>query len=231
MFYTFSLPPHLALNPPYILFLFYWGGGLFLPFFSLLFNPKTGFPPRKGHLLFIFESLPLFLLRLFWPPSFSISLDLSLSCSFLFFFILVFSFLLSFGSLFWSISFLLFLLCVCFRKGTTTSKHLIAISFFINLFSFLDSCLVFSFNPFSYLCSFLILSYVFCSRCMFLVSKQTTLKTQIFGQEGGLQQNVFLNQPVFCKMWKVTFFFGALFWANFGWCSNNTIKIGISAHF
>ena len=110
-------PPHLALNPPYLIFLFL-GGGLFFPFLSLLFIFNTKqylFFPQKRAFLFIFESLPLLLLRLFWPPPFSIyllCLSLSLSLSFFSLFLLsCLSFLLSFGSFFLSLSFLLFLLC------------------------------------------------------------------------------------------------------------------------
>ena len=80
-------PPHLALNPPY---LFFFLGGFVFPFFSLLFDTKNCFSPRKGHFC-LFLSLSLcFSLACLWPPPFSISLSLSLSCSFLFFFLLVF---------------------------------------------------------------------------------------------------------------------------------------------
>ena len=73
-------PPHLALNPPYFLvfccfcLVFFW---FFFPLF--LIQKKTLFPPNKAF-LFILECLPLFLLSLLLPPSFSLSLSLSLSC-------------------------------------------------------------------------------------------------------------------------------------------------------
>ena len=142
-------PPHLALNPPYFSFVFFcvfyvfcfggfegqvrWPKGpphlalsllyffcFFFPFVSLLCNTKTRFPPRKGHFLFIFECLPLFLLSLFWPPPFSIFLSLSLSSSCHFFLPSCLSFLLSSASLFLSLSFLVLLLCFCFMKSTTS---------------------------------------------------------------------------------------------------------------
>ena len=90
-------PPHLAPNPPY-----FFVALIFFPFLSLLCNRKIlCFAPRKGHFVFIFECLPLFLLSFFWPPPFSIFLSLSLSSScpffpsflsffFAFFFFLVF---------------------------------------------------------------------------------------------------------------------------------------------
>ena len=55
---------------------------------------KTSFPPKKGHFLFIFRCLPLFLFSLFGAsPLSSLSLSLSLSCSFLSSFLPVFHFL------------------------------------------------------------------------------------------------------------------------------------------
>ena len=113
-------PPHLALNPPYLLFFcFFWF--VVVPFLSLLCNTKKYlvFPPRKGHFLFIFECLPLFLLSFFGAPPFSISLSLSLSssCPFSFLSCLFFAF---FCFLVLSLSFLFFLLCFCFMKRTTS---------------------------------------------------------------------------------------------------------------
>ena len=48
--------------------------------------------------------------------------------------------------------------------------------------------------------------------------KTNNLKTQMFGQEGGCN-NFFLINLCFAKCEKLSFFWGALFWANFGWCS------------
>ena len=165
-------PPHLALNPPYFfVFVFFcWFLFFFFALLSLFFNrQKTCFPPRKGHFLLIFNVSLSFSLNLFWPCfSFSVSL-----LFFSFFLPSSLSFLLSFCFLFLSLSFLFFLHCFCFMKRKT-SKYSIAI-FFLKYFLFLlVSCLAFLFQiPFSYLCFFLILSYVFCSTSMFLVSKRT----------------------------------------------------------
>ena len=91
-------PPHLALNPPNLSICFF-GLLLFLSFLCFVIQKNLVFPPRKGHSLFIFECLPLFLLSFFWPPPFSIFLSLSLSSScpfflsFLSFFFALFCFL------------------------------------------------------------------------------------------------------------------------------------------
>ena len=48
--------------------------------------------------------------------------------------------------------------------------------------------------------------------------KTNNLKNTIFWWKGGLQQNGFFYQPVFCKMWKVIVFFApffAQFWLMF----------------
>ena len=88
-------PPHLALNPPYFLFVFL--GFCFsslLSFLCFFYRQKTSFPPKKGHFLFIFQCLPLFLFSLFGAsPLSSLSLSLYLSCSFLSSFLPVFHFL------------------------------------------------------------------------------------------------------------------------------------------
>ena len=169
--------PHLALNPPYFLFVFF----VFV-FFSLLCflcflnrQKKPVFPPRKGHFLFIFYVSLSFSLNLFGPPPFSVSLSLSLAFSCLS------SFLSFFFAFFWFLVFVsfscFFLLCFCFLKRTTWTFS-IAISFFLKYFLFLlVSCLAFLFQiPFSYLCFFLILSYVFVQHQCFKFQKE--LKTQ-----------------------------------------------------
>ena len=155
-------PPHLALNPPYFFCFFYVFclEGLSGPkpslffFVCFFFLSFLCFPPRKGHFLFIFECLPLFLLSLFWPPPLSIFLSLSLSSSCPFFLPSCLSFLFFFVSLFLSLYFLVFLLCFSFMKSTT-SKYSITKLSFINIFSFLVSCLLFSLRS-------LFLVFVFC---------------------------------------------------------------------
>ena len=64
---------------------------IFPPFLSLFLIEKPVFS-LKGHFLFIFECLPLFLLGLFWPPPFLVSLYLSLFFSLLPSFLFIFFF-------------------------------------------------------------------------------------------------------------------------------------------
>ena len=91
---------------------------------------KNCFPPRKGHFLFVFECLPLFLLSLFWPPPFQFVLQF-LPCLSLVFIL--------------PSCFFCFILVPCFFFGffmiRTTSKYSIAISLHQSLV--LISCLVF----------------------------------------------------------------------------------------
>ena len=158
---------------------------------------KSCFPPRKGHFLFLFECLPLFLLSLFWPPLFSISLSLSLSCSILFFpscLFFCFLFVPSF-SLFLYLSFLF-----AFVSWKDNIKTLNCY-FFPEFFSlFLVSCLVFLSNPF-----FLSLFFPDFKLCflfninVFGFKKKQSWKTPIFGQKGGLQQNGFFMNLCFAK--------------------------------
>ena len=75
--------PHLALNPPYFLFLCFCFSFCFA-FLSLFFNRKTVFPTKKGHFCCSFFCVSLcFFLAFLGPPPFSLSLSLSLP-SFLF---------------------------------------------------------------------------------------------------------------------------------------------------
>ena len=145
-----SLGPKPSL---FIIFLFFWF--VFVAFLSLLCTTKKPcFPPRKGHFWFIFECLPLFLLRFFWPPPFSIFLSLSISSSSPFFLPSCLSFLLSFASLFLSLSFLFFLLCFCFMKRTTSERLMYKV-FLHQSFLFFGFLSSFLFEiPFSSLCFF-----------------------------------------------------------------------------
>ena len=202
------------------IFALFWGGFFFFVFcfccffvlFFWLFNTKNlVFSPRKGHFLFIFSVSLSFSLSLFWPPSVCVSLSLSLF--FLLFFLSSFLslFLLSYGSLFLSLSFFFFLLCFSFMKGTTSKKS-IASFFFINILSFLVSCLLFFQVSFSYLCYFLILSYVFYSTSRFLVSKQTAKKKQIFLVKRGVAtKRFFFINLCFAKCEKLSFFWCPFF--------------------
>ena len=93
-------PPHLALNPRYLLLLF------FCFVFLLKNNKKPCFPPEKGIFLLIFSVSLSFSLSFLGPPSSSVSLSLSLS--FLRFFLSSFlSFLFAF---FWFLVFVSFFL-------------------------------------------------------------------------------------------------------------------------
>ena len=113
-------PPHLALNPPYLFFLFFWV--LFfslLCFLCLLIDKKTCFfPLEKG--VFCLFSMFLFLspLTFFGLPFFCFPFSVSLLL-FSFYLPSCLSFLLSFSFLFLSLSFLIFLHCFCFMKRKT----------------------------------------------------------------------------------------------------------------
>ena len=168
-------PPHLALNPPYLFFLFF---GFFVFFFalrSLFFNRQKTcfFPLEKG--IFCLFSMFLFLspLTFFGLPLF---LFLFLCLSFVFFFLpsflsffFVFFLFLVFVSFFPYLSFLL--LFHEKKQHENIQLQFVFLKYFLFL---LVSCLAFLFQiPFSYLCFFLILIYVFRSTSMFLVSKRT----------------------------------------------------------
>ena len=151
------------------------------PFLSLLLIEKPVFPPRRAF-LFIFECLPLFLLSLFWPPPFSVSLSPSLFCSFLSFFLLVFLFCLLLVPCFCLFVLLSSLLLFHERNNI---KRFNCKAFFINPFSCFGflSCfslrslfLIFAFFPDFQLC--------FCSTSMLLVSKTQAEKHQFWVKRG-----------------------------------------------
>ena len=214
-------PPHLALNPPY-LFVFVFLYCFLFPFLSLHLNTQKNlaFPLEKGIFCLYLSVSPSFSLAFFGLPlfsfsfSFSVSLSLSLSCSCFFSSFLSF-FLLCFGSLFLSLSFLFFLLCVCFMKRTS-SKYSIATFFFINNFSFFwFPVLFFLSNPFFLSLLFPDLSYVFVQhQCFWFQNKQLN-KTEILVKRGVATKRVFFMNLCFAKNVKsYRFFF--FFNANFG---------------
>ena len=231
-------PPHLALNPPYLLFLFYWGGAVY-SFLFFAFNTKTGFPPRKRHFCLFwslslcfswaFSGLPLFQF-LFLCLSLSLSISLSLSLVLFFLFFLLVLVLLSFGSFCLSHYFHLFLLLFHERNHIKTFN---CNFFFLSIFSFLVSCLVFSFQiPFSYLCCFLLFPDF---KLWFLFNmnvfgfKTNDLKHKPFWSRGVLQQNVFFVNPCFAKCEKLSFLRGPFFGQSLVDVQKH-YKIGISAH-
>ena len=187
-----------------------WGGGSFL---SWRLIEKTCFSTLKVHFC-LFLSLPLFLLSLSWPPTFSISFSLSLSLvlfflsSFLSFFFALFWFLV-FVSLF---PFLSSLLLFHERNNIQRFNYKVV---FINPFSFFGFLSGFLFQiPFSHLSRFLILSYVFVRhQCFWFRTNSNKKKTPIFGQEGSCNKR-FLVWTCVLQNVKVIVVFG-LFWANF----------------
>ena len=201
-------PPHLALNPPYLF--------VVLSFFSFpIFvsnTKKPCFPPRKGHFLFIFECLPLFLLSLFWPPPFSIFLSLSLS-----FFLLVFlpsclSFcflLLPCFCLFNSFSFFFAFVSWKEQHQNIQLQSFLA-SIFSLFFSGFLSCFLFEIS-FSYLCILLDFKLWFWFNINVFGFKKHKLKNTNFCSKGGLQQNVFFMNLCFAKCESYRFF-GPFFW-------------------
>ena len=203
-------PPHLALNPPN-LFVFCFFGFVVVPFLSLLCNTKKPwFPPRKGHYLFIFECLSLFLLSFFWPPPFSIFLSLSLSSSCPFFLSFL-SFFFAFFCFLVFVSFFPFLSSLLLSHEKNNIKIFNYKVFLHQYFSFLVSFLLFSLKSLFLIFVFLlILSYVFVQHHCFLVSKNK-LKNTIFGQKGVATKRFFFMSLCFAKCEKLSFFWGPFF--------------------
>ena len=192
----------------------------FFPFLSLLLLEKPVFPPRKGIFVY-FESPPLFLLSLFWPPPFTVSLSLSLSCFFSFFlFVFPFCFLLVPCFL----SFILFLSSwLLFHERDNIKRFNCKLFLFINplYFCFL-SC--FSLKSVFVFVFFLIFSFVFFNINV-VGFKKHKLKNTILWSRGGCNKTFFFYQPVFSKLWKVIVYLGGPFWGKF-WVmfKKNTIK-------
>ena len=157
-----------------------------LPFLSLLLIEPV-FPPRKGYFCLFWSVSLCFSLAFLGLPLFQF---LFLCLSLVLFFLS--SFLSFFFAFFWflafSLSFFFCILCFCFMKGTTSKVSKI---------------------PFSYLCfffSWFLVMFFVQHQCCWL--QKHKLKNINFWSKGGLQQNVFLLEPVFCKIWKVIVFFG-----------------------
>ena len=223
-------PPHLALNPPYLFLLFLLFCFCFGFVFWLLNTKKPCFPPEKG--IFCLFSVFLFLspLAFFGPPSFSVSLSLSLSFLFLSLFLLVFVFDF-FWFLVW-VSFFIFLSSLAFFHERNNIKIFNCKFFFSEIFSlFLVSCLFLFQVPFlSLLFPDFMLCFLFNIK---VVDFQTNnlQKKQFLVKRGVATKRFFFLSTCVLENVKSYRFFWAILLAIFGWCSKNTIKIGISAHF
>ena len=225
-------PPHLALNPPsffvffglFVCLFFFgelkgqvrWPYGFFLalsfmffsffPVLCFLSEKKPVFPLKKGHFC-LFLSVSLCFSWAFFGLPLVKFLFLCLSLLFFSFFLpSCLSFLLSFGSFFFSLSFFFCLLCFCFMKSSNIKIFNCKV-FSSILCLFLVFCLVFSLKSFFLIFVFLLIfSYVFCSTSMFLVSKNTSWKTPIFGQKGGCNKTFFLITCVLQNVKSYRFF-------------------------
>ena len=172
-------PPHLALNPPYLLFVFCccffcfvclfggfkgqvrWPKGpphlalnppyfFFVPLLSLLLIEKPCFPPKRAFFVY-FLCFSFFLPQPFLTCSFSVSLSLSLSCSCLLSSFL-YCFFVFFCFLFLSLFHFSFFFAFVFWKNNMKmfNCNLLVINLFSLFYGFL-SCLSFQI-PFPYLC-------------------------------------------------------------------------------
>ena len=188
---------------------------------------KTNLFSLKKDMFVVLECLPLFLLGFFASPFFTfsffffslspsiyiyISLSLSLSPSLSLSLVILFSFfLLVFLFCFHLVTcFCLFLSFSLFFFAFMKEQHqnIILQSFCPSIISlFLVSCLFIIQIHFSYLCFFSVLSCVFWFNINGFGFKYPSWKTPICEKWGGVQQNVFFFEPVFCKMWKVIVLF------------------------
>ena len=189
-------PPHLALNPPYVCFVFWFFA---FPFFA----KKTVFTTSKGNFCLLLSvplcfSLAFFGLTLFQFLFLCLSLVLFFDSSFLSFFFAFFWFLV------FSLYFIFCLLCfVSWKKAT--SKYSIAKFFFINPLSFLFPVVVSPLNPFlSSLFFFPDFQLCFCSTSMLLVSKTEVEKHQFWVKRG--VATTFIFHLCFVKSEKLSFF-------------------------
>ena len=220
-------PPHLALNPPYLFFLFVFFFVFFFasfPFF--VFNRKNlFFPLKRAFLWFIFSVSLSFSLNLFWPPPFSLSLSLSL-CFALVFLSSFLSFF--FGFLFLS-CFCLFFFCSFFCAFVSWKEQheniKLEFLFFIKMFSFLGflSCFLFEIS-FPYLCFSWFWVIFFVQHHCFLVSKKPKLKNTFFQKKGGCNITGFFLWTCVLQNVKSYRFFWQFLWHFFGCFSKNTIK-------
>ena len=113
----------------------------------------------------------------------------------------------------------------------TTWKYWIAISFFINIFSFFGflSCFLFEIS-FSYLCFFPDFEFCFLFNIIVLGFKNPSCKTQFISKKWLCNITFFFINLCFAKCEKLSFFWGAFF-CNFLVVFEKHYKIGILAHF
>ena len=207
-------PPHLALNPPYLVFfVFFFCFAFFFPFFAFQYTKNLVFPQKRAFCVYFWVSpfvspLP-FLASPFFYFSFSVSLSLSLSLLFLSFFLPCLSFLLSFGSCFsLFLSFYFFFPFVSWKEQHQNIQlqfclHQTFLFFWFPVLFFLSSpfflsllfpdfklCFLFNINVFGF--------------------KTNNLTKQFFWSKGGLQQNVFSLWICVLQNVKSYRFFGAI---------------------
>ena len=127
----------------------------------------------------------------FWPSTCSISLPLSLSCSFLSFFLLVFLFLLSFGSFFFSLSFFFCLLWFCFLKTNNIKRFNCKVFFHQSCVFCWFPVLISLSNPFFLSLFFPGIHLCFLFHINVFGFKKHKLKNTNFWSKGELQQNGF----------------------------------------
>ena len=211
-------PPHLALNPPYLFFLFVFFLFVFFFFASFpffVFNRKNLFFPIKRAFFGLFSVFPfLSPLTFFGLPLFHF-LFLCLSVLLLSFFLpsclsfLAFFFFLVFVSFFCSI----FCAFVSWKEHENIKLEFL---FFIKMFSFLGflSCFLFEIS-FPYLCFFPDFELCFLFNIICFWFQKNKLKNTFFQKKGGCNKTVFFYEPVFCKMSKVIVFFFGIFFAFF----------------
>ena len=166
-----------------------------------------------------FFGLPLFLFLFL-----CLSLSLVFLSSFLSFFLLSFCFL--FLSLFMFLSSLLL-----FHEKNNMNIFNRNLFFSWNVFSFFwCPVLLFLSNPFFLSLLFPDFKLCFLFNINVFGFKKQSWETPLFGQKGSCNKTGFLWTCVLENV-KSYRFFWPIFLPNFGWCSKNTIKIGISAHF
>ena len=155
----------------------------------------------------------MFLLSFFWPPPFRMSLSLSL-LFFSFFLLSCLSVMLCFGSLFLSPFLSVFFAFVSWKE----QHQIIKLQSLLSILSlcFWYSVLFSHWSPFSYRCFFPDFKLCFFSTSMFWVSKQTSWKTPICGQEGVATKHFFMNL-CFGKCEKLSYLlpFGGKCWLMF----------------